>query len=248
MCDRNELMKCYENMKIGIDEPFKFHCTQCGKCCLHRDDILLNAKDLFQIARHFQLSPREVLEQYCETYIGHDSRLPIVRLKSRGSVKRCVFLKDRKCSIHEVKPTVCAIFPIGRAFQIKSDEDISKTTDTSNITYIFTNPGCGDDTELHTVREWFDSFHIPLEDAFFRDWSNTTILLSGDIKIVEEKVSEETMIAIWNAALMSLYLDYDITKDFQKQFQTNKKKLLEVIRTIADLASELLNDKRKIKA
>ena len=106
MCDRNELMKCYENMKIGIDEPFKFHCTQCGKCCLHRDDILLNAKDLFQIARHFQLSPREVLEQYCETYIGHDSRLPIVRLKSRGSVKRCVFLKDRKCSIHEVKPTV----------------------------------------------------------------------------------------------------------------------------------------------
>lgn len=47
---------------------------------------------------------------------------------------------------------------------------------------------------------------------------------------------------------MSLYLDYDITKDFQEQFQTNKKKLLEVIRTIADLASELLNDKRKIKA
>ena len=87
-----------------------------------------------------------------------------------------------------------------------------------------------------------------MEDAFFRDWSNTTILLSGDIKIVEEKVSEETMIAIWNAALMSLYLDYDITKDFQEQFQTNKKKLLEVIRTIADLASELLNDKRKIKA
>lgn len=28
--------------EIGLDETFKFHCTQCGKCCIHRDDILLS--------------------------------------------------------------------------------------------------------------------------------------------------------------------------------------------------------------
>lgn len=24
--------------EIGLDDTFVFHCTQCGKCCIHRDD------------------------------------------------------------------------------------------------------------------------------------------------------------------------------------------------------------------
>lgn len=27
--------------EIGLDDTFTFHCTQCGKCCIHREDILL---------------------------------------------------------------------------------------------------------------------------------------------------------------------------------------------------------------
>ena len=36
----------YDTFKIGLDEPFPFHCVQCGKCCVHREDILLNPQDL----------------------------------------------------------------------------------------------------------------------------------------------------------------------------------------------------------
>ena len=56
--------------EIGLDDTFTFHCTQCGKCCIHREDILLSPKDLFNIAKKFQITPAEALEQYCETYIG----------------------------------------------------------------------------------------------------------------------------------------------------------------------------------
>lgn len=240
MNDREELMKHYEEMIIGMDEPFKFHCTQCGKCCLHREDILLTAKDLFQIARKFQVKPAEVLEQYCETYIGPDSRLPIVRVKSRGNVKRCVFLKDRKCAIHDVKPVVCAIFPIGRVFKLEPGEDTSQSDGMLKVQYIFTNPGCGDDSKQHTVKEWLSDFNIPLEDWFFSEWSRITILLSKYIKMLEGKVSEETMLQMWNTALSSLYLAYDINKDFQIQFQANAEKILEVFRTIAELGEKLL--------
>lgn len=37
--------------EIGLDDTFTFHCTQCGKCCIHREDILLSPKDLFNIAK-----------------------------------------------------------------------------------------------------------------------------------------------------------------------------------------------------
>ena len=88
--------------EIGLDDTFTFHCTQCGKCCIHREDILLSPKDLFNIAKKFQITPAEALEQYCETYIGCNSRFPIVRLRPQGSVKRCPLLKDQKCLVHDV--------------------------------------------------------------------------------------------------------------------------------------------------
>ena len=31
-----------DSLKIGLDETFKFNCTMCGKCCIDREDILLN--------------------------------------------------------------------------------------------------------------------------------------------------------------------------------------------------------------
>ena len=74
--------------EIGLDDTFTFHCTQCGKCCIHREDILLSPKDLFNIAKKFEITPKAALTQYCETYIGCNSRFPVVRLKPQGRIKR----------------------------------------------------------------------------------------------------------------------------------------------------------------
>lgn len=104
----------FEAMKIGVDDPFQFRCTMCGKCCINRDDILLTPRDIYNMAKELGITTKELFETYCESYIGSDSRIPIVRLKPRGSVKICPLLKDRKCSVHKAKPTVCAMFPIGR--------------------------------------------------------------------------------------------------------------------------------------
>ena len=41
----------FDNLHIGLDDTFRFHCDQCGKCCIDREDILLNPKDVFNISR-----------------------------------------------------------------------------------------------------------------------------------------------------------------------------------------------------
>lgn len=74
-----------------------FHYTQCRKCCIHRDDILLSPKDLFNIAKKFGITPKATLTEYCETYIRCNSRFPVVCLKPQGTIKRCPLLKNRKC-------------------------------------------------------------------------------------------------------------------------------------------------------
>ena len=40
------------------------------------------------------------------------------------------------------------------------------------------------------------------------------------------------MISIWNATLITLYLNYDITEDFQTQFQQNSDAILSLIETL----------------
>ena len=76
-----EILENFDDIKIGTDDPFKFHCTKCGKCCINREDILLTPRDLYNVAAQLKMTPEEVVNQYCDFYIGSDSRLPIVRLK-----------------------------------------------------------------------------------------------------------------------------------------------------------------------
>lgn len=141
--------------EIGLDDIFVFHCTQCGKCCIHREDILLSPKDLFHIAKKLKITPEVALAQYCETYLGRNSHIPVVRLKPQGSVKRCPLLKNQKCLVHDVKPAVCSMFPIGRYLALPSDGIFRKI-----------RKNCLLDTSLMIRSVEIDQKHIPFGNGF----------------------------------------------------------------------------------
>ena len=224
-----EIAENLDKMKIGVDEPFRFHCDQCGKCCINREDILLNPRDVYNMAKELGQEPKDIFALYCEYYIGSDSRFPLVRIKPRGSIKRCPLMKDRKCSIHKAKPTVCALFPIGRCISFEQKKEKLTTED---ITYIFTNPGCGDTYESHTVREWLGEFGIPIEDIYFLLWNDILMKLSAIFRQAEKKVSPSLMDKAWDLTFIKLYLDYDMTQDFLPQFEQSSRELVELMQNL----------------
>ena len=224
-----EIAENLDKMKIGVDEPFRFHCDQCGKCCINREDILLNPRDVYNMAKELGQEPKDVFALYCEYYIGSDSRFPLVRIKPRGSIKRCPLMKDRKCSIHKAKPTVCALFPIGRCISFEQKKEKLTTED---ITYIFTNPGCGDTSESHTVREWLGEFGIPIEDIYFLLWNDILMKFSAIFRQAEKKVSPSLMDKAWDLTFIKLYLDYDMTQDFLPQFEQSSRELVELMQNL----------------
>ena len=224
----------FERMKIGLDDKFKFECHMCAKCCLHRDDVLLNPKDVYNAAKELNLTTGEFVEKYCETYIGSDSRIPIVRLMPRGSVHRCPLLKDRKCMVHRLKPTVCALYPIGRCVILagKTAADI----DIDSVQYIFNRPDCkgSEGSETHTVREWLKAFGIPVEDEYFVKWQKMVMEMGTVFRKIEKKMSEKRLEMLWNAAFIGLYLHYDTEQDFMSQFEENAQKFTELLHSIAE--------------
>lgn len=224
-----EIMDNFESMKIGVDDHFNFHCDQCGKCCINREDILLTPRDIYNISKELGMPPQKMCEKYCEVYVGQDSRFPIVRLMPRGQImKRCPLLKNRKCIVHNSnsKPAVCAMYPIGRCLVTGQKTSWRKEFQMEDTIFLFTGTNCGDGSESHTVREWLESFGIPVADEFFIKWQNLILEISETFRKMEKTAGIDTMHMLWSAAYAGLYLHYNTSKEFLLQFDENAKEYL----------------------
>lgn len=231
----NELFRDLESMTIGLDDTFKFHCDQCGKCCAHREDIILSPMDIFNMAKELKMTPVEFYHEYCVFNIGEHTRMPIVRLASEGKDTHCVLLKNHRCSVHKVKPAVCAMFPLGRYMSFEKDDYNAESIDTSKVKYLLQPPECGDESETHTVREWLSGFDIKLEDEAFVQWQKAISRFSNKFKELEKKQDMLSMMEIWFVVRVSLYLQYDTSKEFLPQFNYNVENLLKLLDDIPKL-------------
>lgn len=228
----------FDNMKIGLDETFKFHCTMCGNCCINREDILLSPKDIYNMSKELGHTPVDFFDKFCEGFIGGDSRVPLVRLRPKGPDRRCPLLKKAKCRVHRAKPTVCAMFPIGRAVVAGNMKEGLKNISQDQVQYLFTKPECGDESETHTVREWLESFGIPVPDEFFLAWQQTVLDMGNIFRTVEKGMSQNIMEQIWNLVFAGVYLSYDLEKEFFHQFEDNTKKFFELMNSAFSLGGD----------
>lgn len=95
-----EAIKGYGAKIVGVDDRFEFHCTECGKCRTNCKDILLTPRDMFRAAKELNMTVKDFCFEYCELYIGENSRLPVI----------------------------CAMFPVGRMVAIDQESGEKKTT------------------------------------------------------------------------------------------------------------------------
>jgi Fe-S-cluster containining protein len=223
MPNQEQLKELAENigkMEIGLDDTFRFKCHGCGKCCKNREDILLNARDLFNLARYLKMKPEGVVRKYCESYIGTSSKIPIVRLRPIGVNKLCPFLRDNGCEVHAAKPSVCALYPLGRFAKTPNNEIGVTPGDKLEIGFLLMPVECGGHRS-NTVRGWLESFGIPIDDPFFALWYESVINLGTYIrKLEKQKIPTAAFNAVWTVAYRCLYLEYDIKQDFMPQFQS----------------------------
>ena len=217
-------------VSIGLDDTFQFQCDQCGKCCINREDIVLNAMDVYRLSKELGLEPPAMIDAYGEIFIDTNTGLPTVRLRPRGSIKRCLFLESHRCSVHKAKPAVCALFPLGRYVLFLEGKDGEPDLNKGEIRYIFNPPHCGSEGETYTVREWLGNFGILPDDPFFLSWSKTVAQLSVELHRIVRNVPEEMMQAVWYAVYTLLYLDYNTEEEFLPQFEENTAKLVELLR------------------
>ena len=227
-----------ERQLMDLDSQFSFKCRKCGKCCKHQDTILFSPRDIFNIAYKLQMTPEEVVNEYAETYIGNASRIPVVHMVPRGQNAVCPFLKDGLCSIHDCKPTVCALFPLGRVVLNAEAMGSGLADGPVKVKYMLVDTDCGSRKQVHTVREWLARFGIPEHDELFLMWSRLTAMLHRMIcELEEHHVSNETLNLFWSAIFSTLYLDYDTSTEFLPQFRQATEKLSSLCQGVAEVGT-----------
>ena len=192
-----------ETNLLDLDFEFRFKCRRCGKCCIHQETIIFNARDIFNIAQKKGMAMREVVDAYTETYISRNSCIPIVHLLSNGPKGACPLLSaDGRCSVHDCKPTVCALFPLGRVAINRTDDQAPGEGEMPTIKYILNDHSCGSAKTVNTVRSWLAKFGIPEQDEFYLLWNKVRMSLTPAVmKLEEEKVSEPVLEMLWGRNL-----------------------------------------------
>ena len=78
----------------------RFSCLQCGECCRSRN-VPVTMEDIKQIST--VKGPDEFIVIYGEHKLVLDRR---------EWDSGCIFLRDTQCTIHDVKPLVCDLYPV----------------------------------------------------------------------------------------------------------------------------------------
>ncbi|MHC1605229.1 MAG: YkgJ family cysteine cluster protein [Candidatus Methanofastidiosia archaeon] len=110
----------------------KYECRMCGECC-HCRSVPLTKGDMERISR---LSKKNDFTEY---YVNMNKFV----LSRREWDAGCIFLDDKKCTIHRYKPLVCRLFPFAIVPQTaeKNKKEMYKMPDGTK-TCIYVDTSC----------------------------------------------------------------------------------------------------------
>ena len=204
---------------IGKEDRFNFRCTCCGSCCRNREDILLNIQDVLNIHTYLNISFQTLIEQYCEMYIGYNSKLPVIRLKPQGKNKICPFLYKGKCKINEIKPFVCAIFPLARI------TDINTKDHTKEFYYAIQPITCGAKDKSNSVKEWIGKYDSPEYFEIARKWNEFLGIISSWVHGLNFEPSRH----FYTVIAQFMYENYDRDDNIAEQINIRMHYLSKII-------------------
>ncbi len=89
-------------------EGLRFQCQGSGQCCTSHGEygfVFLTKEDRQKMANHLSLNLSQFTKKYCQQTNGN------YHLMEDGVNFDCLFLKNKRCSVYEARPTQCRTWP-----------------------------------------------------------------------------------------------------------------------------------------
>ena len=197
--------------KLGCQD-----CAGCSSCCKGMgSSIILDPLDIFRISVKTGMPFEGLLQAHIELNVVDGIILP--NLKQTGLNEACAFLNaEGRCSIHEARPGICRLFPLGRYYE---DGDYK---------YFLQVNECQKDNRTKVkISKWVDTPEYPKYKTYILKWHyflnevEEILATSGD-----EEYSKQCCMLILQAFYMK---KYDDTRDFYEQFEERYRVVKEAL-------------------
>ncbi len=197
----------------GANDMVKADCQDCRGCsaCCYKmgTSIILDPFDIYRITSGLQCRFEELLDEKIELNIV--DRIILPNIKMAEEEERCPFLnEEERCSIHEFRPSICRLFPLGRYYE------------ENGFRYFLQIYECKKKNRSKIkVSKWIDTPNLKENEKFIWQWHNF-------LKEMEEKIEKSTdenlMKNIDYFILKTFYLKpYESGEDFYTQFEQRMK-------------------------
>ncbi|MBR1930815.1 MAG: YkgJ family cysteine cluster protein [Lachnospiraceae bacterium] len=134
-------------------------CNGCSACCRGMGaSIILDPYDVFRLTSGLGKSLQELIaEDYIELHVVDGVILP--NLHMAGEREQCAFLnREGRCSIHELRPGICRLFPLGRYYE------------NGDFRYFLQVGECDAPHSKIKVSKWIDTPNLQRNHAFVVKW------------------------------------------------------------------------------
>lgn len=181
-------------------------CKGCHKCCTGMgNSVLLDPYDVYRMQRGLGKGLAQLLaEEAAELNVAEGVILPNVKMA--GKEERCAFLNEEgRCGIHEHRPGVCRLFPLGRYYE-KGD-----------FRYFLQTGECKDANRSKVkVSKWIDTPDQGRNHEFICKWHS----LVNDLEDAVAGARDMELAKRLNMLMLqTFYLEpYDGEEDFYGQF------------------------------
>lgn len=219
---------------VALSGRFPFHCRQCGACCRHvKESVPLESLDAFRLAKYLRDRDGKIrcmddaLAEYAVPVLLHESGYMLFMLNTVGEDDACIFLKDNKCTIHEVNPRACRTYPISIGPDVRGGYEQYLSMEQPHH---FQEP-------QQSVKKWLQK-RCSQQDYDFWD------LDIGSAREISKLLGMIPLVIKRQALLNFLrykYSDFDLDGSFIDQYRRNNDRLLSVLRAIADHAAKETN-------
>ncbi len=187
--------------RLGCNE-----CAGCSECCRGMgQSIVLDPYDIFQLQKVTGANFAQLIEEKVELHVEDGLILPALKMQSDSDA--CGFLNQSgRCSIHDYRPGLCRLFPLGRNY------------DEKGLRYFLLEDACQIQNRTKVkIKKWLGINALPQYEKFLVAWHD----LRKDIQaqIMEQK-SDAYMQNV-NVKMLEIFYKrpYDTEENFYVQFE-----------------------------
>ena len=190
-------------------------CKGCSKCCQGMgESIVLDPLDIFRLTGGLG---RDLQTLMAEGSVGLNvvDGLVLPYLRMAGKEEKCSFLNEEdRCAIHDFRPGICRLFPLGRYYEEKE------------VWYILQTEECDRPRAKIEIGKWLDTPDLPRYETFVWEWH----CLLKQARLLQEENPEGEFAKNLNLFILrTFFMEPYGREDFYGQFRERVSRYREIV-------------------